>query len=238
VKTVIATFCAMAVLGAATAGQCASYRIDDIRALKRLPVEEIKKLAEAGDARAEAELGARYGLGAGVPKDYGRAIELLRNAAAKNDPDAQYYLGTAFSNGTGVARDNTQASLWYELAAGQHHPGAEYVMANLIGEGGAGIGRSPTAAMYYLWDSAVQGYEPAEAMLGYVFHSGAWIDANPRAAAYWYRRALSRRPDRKTENALRALLKSGAVDIEPGDPEIDTVAFDPTFPRPKAPEEG
>ena len=93
-------------------------------------------------------------------------------------------------------------------------------MADLIGNGKSGIGRSPNAAMYYLWDSAAQGYEPAEALLGYVFHSGVWIDANPRAAAYWYRRALTQGPDQKAEQGLRALLKSGAVDIMPGDPQI------------------
>ena len=153
--------------------------------------------------------------------DYGRAIDLLRHAASKNEPDAQYYLGTAFTNGTGVPRDNMQATLWYELAARQHHPGAEYLMADLIGNGKVGISPSPNAAMYYLWDSAAQGYEPAQALLGYVFHSGAWIDANPRAAAYWYRQALSQGPDPKAEAGLRMLLRSGAVDVAPGDPEID-----------------
>ncbi len=226
-KTLIALACAAVAIGAGTEALCDTDTMAAARAFKRLSIPEIQKLADSGDARAQAELGARYGLGAGVPKDYARAIELLRQAAAKNNADAQYYLGTAFSTGSGVPKDNAQATLWYELAAGQHHPAAEYVMADLTGNGKAGIGRSPSAAMYFLWDSAAQGYEPAEALLGYVFHAGVWTDANARAAAYWYRRALSQGPDPRAETGLRALLKSGAVDILPGDPQIDETPPEP-----------
>ena len=118
-KPALGFACTAWVLAATLSTAWAADSIEATRALKRLSIQEISKLADDGDAKAEAELAARYGLGTGVPKEYGRAIDLLRHAASKNEPDAQYYLGTAFTNGTGVPRDNMQATLWYELAARQ-----------------------------------------------------------------------------------------------------------------------
>ena len=66
-KTLVAFFCATALFGVTISAVHAADTIESTRALKRLSFEEIKKLADGGDAKAEAELAARYGLGAGVP---------------------------------------------------------------------------------------------------------------------------------------------------------------------------
>ena len=192
--------------------------IADTREIAQVSIAELERRTSDGDAAAQAELGARYGRGAGVPKDYAKAIELLQAAAAKHDPDAQYYLGTAYAKGMGVTRNETQAALFFEMAADQGQPAAEFVMAEMISRGKAGFSRSWPAAIRYLWDSACKGYTPSQFMLGYAYQTGVGVDRNPRAAAYWYRRIDSRLHNLRAEYNLRVLLADGLVEREPGDP--------------------
>ena len=68
-KPLLGLVCAIAALCAAIPSSRAADAIEGTRAIKLLSIQEIQKLADGGDAKAEAELATRYGLGAGVPKD-------------------------------------------------------------------------------------------------------------------------------------------------------------------------
>jgi len=64
---------------------------------------------------------ARYEHAEGVPRDYGRAIELYCAAARAGNADGQYGLGWMYANGRGVNRDDAMAAHLFSLAAQQGH---------------------------------------------------------------------------------------------------------------------
>jgi TPR repeat protein len=64
---------------------------------------DIRKLAEQGDADAQASLGFMYGNGQGVPQDYKEAVRWFRKAAEQGNANAQCNLGVAYDSGQGVS---------------------------------------------------------------------------------------------------------------------------------------
>ena len=77
-----------------------------------------------GSSRNAAALvteAARYEHAEGVPRDYGRAIELYCAAARAGNADGQYGLGWMYANGRGVNRDDAMAAHLFSLAAQQGH---------------------------------------------------------------------------------------------------------------------
>lgn len=99
--------------------------------------KEWKPLAEAGDARAQTQLGKMYSSGRGVLQDYAQALIWYRLAAEQGDSEAQVNLGVMFANGYGVSQDDTQAVKWYQLSADQGFPLAQYFLgaAHALGQG-------------------------------------------------------------------------------------------------------
>ena len=79
--------------------------------------EELKAKAEKGDPEAQSNLGACYGHGAGVTKDYVEAVKWYRRAAEQNHTRAQYNLGVSYHLGQGVPNDDVEAYAWSKLAA-------------------------------------------------------------------------------------------------------------------------
>lgn len=86
-------------------------------------VAEWRRLAEAGDAEAQATLGGLYLVGTGVPLDFAQAAAWYRLAAAQGHAMAQLNLGDLYSRGLGVPRDLVEAYVWLGLAA---HQGREW----------------------------------------------------------------------------------------------------------------
>ena len=66
-----------------------------------------------------------YYKGAGVPRDKGTIVQLLREAAEKGHWDAQVWLGELYSRGDGVERDPEPALKWYRVAAEEGYPDAQ-----------------------------------------------------------------------------------------------------------------
>ncbi len=61
--------------------------------LDSLSLEEMRVLAEQGDAAAQVALGVRYFDGEGVPQDDAEAVRWYRLAADQGDAFAQFTLG-------------------------------------------------------------------------------------------------------------------------------------------------
>lgn len=82
--------------------------------------EEIKKLAEQGDADAQGYLGVMYSKGeGGVLHDYKKAIKWFSKAAEQGSATSQFLLGTMYESGSGVPKDFVQAYKWYNLSVAQ-----------------------------------------------------------------------------------------------------------------------
>jgi TPR repeat protein len=130
---------------------------------------ELRQKAEQGDASAQFNLGVRYELGDGVPKDSKEAVKWYRlaaengNASAQSylggvvkdakesvkwylmaaeqgDVYAQYFLGTAYNHGKGVPEDYDEAIKWYRLAADQGHAKAQVQLKKVLDLSSSGSG--------------------------------------------------------------------------------------------------
>jgi len=78
--------------------------------------EGVRKLAEAGDADAQWQMGVRYHTGAGVQQDDTQAVQWFLRAAEQGHVDAQGSLGAYYWKGRGVPPDLSRAYFWSALA--------------------------------------------------------------------------------------------------------------------------
>ena len=65
----------------------------------------LERMAKAGDADAQYQLGSLYRSGRGVPQDDALAFEWMKAAAEQGHVRAQFNLGSMYLTGRGVARD-------------------------------------------------------------------------------------------------------------------------------------
>ncbi len=119
-----------------------------------------RRLAKAGDARAQTSLGLMYARGYGVQKNLAEAHRWWNFAAAQNDPGAQYNLGLTYIRGEGTAVDAERAARWFREAARRGHVLAQYNLGLLLHEG-RGVARHPQEAYYWVKVAALQGDDRA-----------------------------------------------------------------------------
>ncbi len=145
--------------------------------------------AQAGAPRSnpldDYRQGLRYALGNGVPRDYGKAAELLLKAALQGVPDAQYNLGALYANGLGVPRDPQRAATWYQAAAQQQHPLAAFNLA-LAYVDGSGVEQSDTEAARWFRRAAQQGVANAQFDLAALYLSGRGVPRSTTEAYAWF----------------------------------------------------
>lgn len=192
-----------------------------------LALPELEARVAKGDLKAQAQLGARYGRGAGVAVDLPKAIALIADAAEKDEPTAQYYLGLSYMTGAGVEQDLTRARAWYEKSAKHDHAGAQYQLGVMMTSGQGGFEQDPAAAVPYILKSANQGYMPAALRMGEMYQSGYGVEKSYELAALWFRRILKTGYHKAAAVRLAVLIDTEAVKQEPGDPGT------PTFSQPK-----
>ena len=87
-------------------------------------IEKLRRQAEAGDPKAQVQLGNAYYVGTFVLKDYAEAARWFKKAAEQGYAGAQTRLGGMYENGLGVELDQDMAAYWYSKAAEQGYPGA------------------------------------------------------------------------------------------------------------------
>jgi TPR repeat protein len=89
-----------------------------------------RRLAEAGDARAQARLAWAYEAGRGVEPDLQEAARRFELAAEAGNAEAQYALAVMLRTGRGRAVDLQRSSQWLDSAAAQGHPAAQAAQAS------------------------------------------------------------------------------------------------------------
>lgn len=104
--------------------------------------------AQAGDAKAQANVAAMYYHGRNVEQDYREAFNWYSKAAEQGYADAQYNLGVAYLNGQGVKLNYVKALEWTTKAAEQGHADAQY---NLGGAYLVGQGTAQDSKKAYIW---------------------------------------------------------------------------------------
>jgi hypothetical protein len=87
-------------------------------------LDEVRMMAEMGNAQAQDQLGFMYANGEGVAKDNTEAVKWLRLAAEQGVAEAQSVLGLMYAAGAGVPRDEIEGLAWFDLAARAGEPQA------------------------------------------------------------------------------------------------------------------
>lgn len=81
-----------------------------------MSLQDVKRLANQGDPRAEYTLGRRYANADGVPQDYRAAKDWFLAAAEQGHIAAQGKVAAAFWSGKGAPQDYSKAYYWALLA--------------------------------------------------------------------------------------------------------------------------
>jgi TPR repeat protein len=102
-------------------------------------------LAKSGDVAAQAYLGAMYGAGNGVERDYKKSLYWQQKAAKQGHIVAQYNVAVLYARGNGVTKSNEEAVYWFGQAAEAGMPRAQLHMG-LMYEKGWGTNRCPYEA--------------------------------------------------------------------------------------------
>ena len=114
----------------------------------KLPYATLRKKAEAGDTRAQFELGSRHNYGRDLPKNTREALRWLRQAAQAGHPEAQRLLAVKLFEGHDVPVDHEEAFKWAQrLADSGDRPGQ--LMLGTLYANGEGTGRNLIRA--YMW---------------------------------------------------------------------------------------
>ena len=128
-------------------------------------LDEMKALADQGDADAQYNLGVRYDNGFGVPENDAEAVKWHRRAADQGHAEAQFNLGFMYGTGSGVPENDAEAVKWYRKAAAQGHAEAQ----NYLGfnyRTGEGVPENNIRA-YVWWSMAkTQGHAQAATNIG------------------------------------------------------------------------
>ncbi|MFZ2301613.1 MAG: tetratricopeptide repeat protein [Gallionella sp.] len=92
---------------------------------------DLKRKAEAGDAKSQFGLARMYYNGDGVAKDDVKAAEWYLKTAEQGNDFAQYKLGAMYDKGEGVPRDADKAVEWWKKAAAQGNEAAQEALKQL-----------------------------------------------------------------------------------------------------------
>ncbi len=79
-------------------------------------IDQLRSLAERGDAAAQNALGLRYATGDGVPLSEQEAVRWFMKAAEQGNVPAQSKLGSIYYSGRGVPQDPNRAYFWMVVA--------------------------------------------------------------------------------------------------------------------------
>lgn len=210
--------CALFLSSAILAAEISPLPVIAQEEVEKLTIDQLTASSAKGDAKAQAELGARYARGDGVPVDTKKAISLFEQSVKKNEPNGQYYLGTAYNMGVGVKQDATKAAHWFGKAAANNHAGGQYALGVMMTTGQGGLKTDPKAAAALVLKSAEQGYVPAAFRISQLHIAGIGVEKDTGKAAYWLRRILKGGENQAAAASLVTLIETGTVKWQPGDP--------------------
>ncbi len=100
-----------------------------------LTIDELKAMAEQGDAKAQSQLGNRYYKGIEIEKDLTTAKEWFTKAAKQGEKVSQFFLGLICLHGYGVEKDEKKAVEWLTKSADQDFEPAEYCLGKCYKDG-------------------------------------------------------------------------------------------------------
>jgi TPR repeat protein len=200
----------------------------------------IEARAQAGDAKAQVQLGIAYAAGDGVAPDDAEAARWFRKAAEQGDAAGEYSLGEMYLTGRGVPSELTEAAKWMRRAAEHGDSRGQFNLAVMY-EQGQGVSKDQTEAAKWMRKAADQGLAAGQFGLGSMYAHGRGVPQSTTEAITWYRKAadqgdapamnnlaslLATSTDPKIRNPKEAVsLAQKAVEVETDNPTyLDTLA--------------
>jgi len=122
------------------------------------------RAAEGGDAEAQYELGGRYDVGLGVPRDMTESAKWLLKAAAQGHTIAMFNLALYYEEGKGVPRDLTAAVGYFREASDLGHAKSMCCLGDMY-RLGAGTPQSDQDAYRWYFTAMTAGYRNCEERL-------------------------------------------------------------------------
>jgi len=119
---------------AATGYEWAEYALGKLLESQERKTEAAKwheRAATQGNKYAQYRLAKLCLTGSGVPKDVGRAVELLEASAKRGNQYAQYTLGKVYLQGYEVGQNMELAEYWLSRAAEQGHAYAQFFLDHM-----------------------------------------------------------------------------------------------------------
>jgi TonB family protein len=152
-------------------------------------LSQVQAKAEAGDAKAQTQIGLALASGDGVSPDEARAVEWFRKAANQGDAAGEYYLGEMCFSGRGIEKDEKEAAVWLQKAADQHEPRALFNLGGMY-LNGAGVKKNEKRAFELTRQAAEQGLAAGQFGLGSMYANGLGVTRDLQEAARWYTKAI------------------------------------------------
>ena len=162
-----------------------------------LPLDELKKRAQSGDAAEEYALGWCYANGVAVTRDDAEAAKWYRKAAEHGDLRAQERMGFFCHFGRGVHQDDAEAAGWFRKAAEHGNADAQCGLGMLYYYG-QGVAQDYAEAAKWLRRAAEQrgAMEAlAQDLLAECYSNGHGVAQDHVEAVKWYRKAAERGDD-------------------------------------------
>jgi len=143
-----------------------TYLADKPKAIElaRSVIDDVERLALAGNSEASFLMGTAYAEGLAMPLDPVIAIEWYRKAATLGNTLALHNMGNVYAAGTGVAQDDAQAVAWWLQAANKGDAIPQYRLAEMY-EQGRGVEQNLEEALRWYRESAGRGNSNAEAAI-------------------------------------------------------------------------
>jgi len=143
-----------------------------------------KRLAMAGDAEAQLDLGLAYWEGHHVPKSEENALDWIIKSAGNGFRKAQFWLGAHF-----YERGSLQVSAsWYRKAADAGDVLAQTNLGSMY-LNGKGVSKNWDMAFHYFSKAGNQGFAPSQYYLGYLYANGFGVVKDDIAAFNWFLKA-------------------------------------------------
>jgi TPR repeat protein len=169
-----------------------------------LPLTELRAKAESGDAKAQNELGFKYLLGKGVPKDTAEGVRWLRRAAEQGDTNAANNLGWIYLKGQGIAKDPSEALKWFVLGAEDGDAKSQKELGEIY-QKGWGVPQDLAESLKWFGRAAEQipeqpdhsarnslnriFIEEARHELGEIYSQGEGVERDDTQAVKWFKKA-------------------------------------------------
>lgn len=161
--------------------------------------DNLRKVAEQGDARSQFLLGFDYGRNG----DFKNAFYWFSKSANQQDADAQFFLARAYENGEGTEKSKEKAEIWFKKSAELGNADVQFRLGSLYFEK-----EEYAKATYWIEKSAEQGNLAAQYFLGEFYYSGKGIEQNYAKAAFWWFKAANQEVDIDNESQRNALARS------------------------------